>query len=488
MNSTGYTNGKLAGSVDWMDQRLGLARIGRKIMDKIFPDHWSFMLGEIALYSFIVLVITGVFLTLYYVPSSQQIIYHGSYLPLRGRRVSEAYASTVNLSLNVRGGLLMRQMHHWAADVFTAAIVIHLCRIFFTGAFRRPRELNWIVGIILLILAISNGFTGYSLPDDLISGTGLRIMFSIILSIPVIGTYLGFFIFGGNFPGKLIIPRLYIIHVFIIPIIIAGLLGMHLGLLIYHKHTQFSGKGRREQNVVGSPLWPTFVAKTTGLFLMTFAFIAALGAFIQINPIWQFGPYQPYKISYAVQPDWYMGWLDGAMRIMPSWEWTGFGHTWPLEVFIPAVALPGLTFTLLFAWPFLEAHFGKDKAEHHLLDRPRDKPLRTAIGAGALSFYVVLFGASATDVLANFFQTSLNLVLWSFRITVVIVPIAIAFLTYKICKELTETPYSGQRKRAVVMVRSPQGGYNAYRADPHPDTKAGQVAEPVPIEPESTQA
>ena len=262
----------------------------------------------------------------------------------------------MNLSFAVRSGLVIRQMHHWAADVFVGAIAVHMCRVFFTGAFRRPRELNWIVGVTLLILAIVNGFVGYSLPDDLVSGTGLRIAFSITLSVPLVGTYLAWFLFGGNFPGDgSILPRLFIVHVLVVPLIIFGLLAAHLGLLVHQKHTQFAGPGRTEKNVVGSPMYPNFILKTTGFMFMVAGVLWALGGLAQINPIWQFGPYQPQQISYAVQPDWYMGWLDGALRIMPSWEFAGFGHTIPFEVFLPAALFPGLAFGLFYAWPFVEA-------------------------------------------------------------------------------------------------------------------------------------
>ena len=468
-------------SVRWLDERLGIGKGGRNLLDKIFPDHWSFLLGEIALYSFIILILTGIFLSLYYNPSSAEVVYHGVYAPLRGVRMSAAYASSVDLSFAVRSGLVIRQMHHWAADIFIGSIAVHMCRIFFTGAFRKPRELNWIIGVTMLTLAIVNGFLGYSLPDDLVSGTGIRLAFSFVESMPLVGSYLAVFLFGGNYPGDgSIIPRFFILHVLVVPLVLFGLIGAHLALLVRQKHTQFPGHGRTEKNVVGTPMYPTFILKTTGFLFMISGVLWALGGLAQINPIWQFGPYQPYKISYAVQPDWYMGWLDGALRIMPSWEFVGFGHTIPLEVFLPTILFPGLTFTLFYAWPFLEAALTGDRAEHHLLDRPRLRPKRTAFGAGALAFYFTLFCASSTDVLANFFQVSLNSVLWFFRFAVFVIPIIVTFVTYRLCLDLSGRTGAGKRKRANVVTRSASGEYEAIQTDDRPGDVPAEL-DPTPV-------
>ncbi len=469
--------------VRWLDERLGIAKGGRVFLDKIFPDHWSFLLGEIALYSFVILVLTGIFLSLYYVPSASDVVYHGVYKPLQGVKMSAAYASSVDLSFAVRGGLVIRQMHHWAADVFVGSIAVHMSRIFFTGAYRKPRELNWIIGVTLLMLAIINGFLGYSLPDDLVSGTGIRLAFSFILSIPVIGSYLAIWLFGGNFPGSgIIIPRFFIIHVLLLPLAILGLIAAHLGLLVRQKHTQFAGHGRTEHNVVGSPMYPTFILKTTGFLFMIAGVLWALGGLVQVNPIWQYGPYEAYKVSYAVQPDWYMGWLDGALRIMPSWQFHGFGHTIPFEVFLPTILFPGLTFTLFWVWPFVAAKISGDRAEHNLLDRPRMRPKHTALGAAGLAFYFTLFGASSTDVLANFFHISLNNVLWFFRIAVFVIPIIVGLTTWRICLEMSGVPGVGKRKRAMVMTRSPEGGYALTPSAPRPGDEHDELApEPVPV-------
>jgi len=418
----------------WVDERVGSAKFARTALGKVFPDHWSFMIGEIALYAFVVLLATGTYLTFFFRPGTEIVTYHGSYAPLQGVKMSEAYRSAVDLSFDVRAGLVMRQIHHWAALLFIAAIVVHLMRIFFTGAFRKPREVNWIIGITLMILAIFNGFAGYSLLDDQLSGTGLRIAYSITLSIPIAGTWLASFLFGGEFPGPDIINRLYVIHILLLPALIIGLLGLHLGLLVRQKHTQFAGKGRTEKNVVGERVWPSFAFKSIGLMLLTASLLAALGGLAQINPIWLFGPFDPANVSSASQPDWYMGWTDGALRLWPGWEVRAFGYEIPAP-FFPA-ALAGATFALLYAWPFLEARFTDDRDTHHLLDQPRDRPVRTSLGVATLAFYSVLTLSASTDVTSTTFGLSVNAVLRSFRALALLAPPIAGFVAYKLCREL----------------------------------------------------
>jgi ubiquinol-cytochrome c reductase cytochrome b subunit len=420
----------------WVDSRLGTAKLARTALNKVFPDHWSFMLGELGLYCFIVLVLTGVYLTFFFDPSLNQVVYRGSYGPLRGVEMTEAYRSALELSFDVRAGLVMRQIHHWAALLFLASLGVHLARVFFTGAFRRPRELNWIIGCTLLILAMLNGLFGYSLLDDQLSGTGLRIVYSITLSIPLVGTWLASLLFGGEFPGPDIISRLYVIHILLVPAVIVGLLTAHLAILVRQKHTHFPGPGRRDDNVVGERMWPTYAAKALGLFFLTSALLAFLGGVFQINPIWIYGPFDPAEVSAASQPDWYMGWLDGALRIMPGWEIRAFGFEIP-NPFFPGVLLAGLTFGLLYAWPFLEARVTRDYAEHHLLDRPRQRPVRTALGMATVSFYTVLFLGGAADVLAATFGLSVNAILWTFRFLCLLAPPLVGWVTYRLCKELS---------------------------------------------------
>ena len=308
-----------------LDDRFRGAKGFRTLFRKIFPDHWTFLLGEIALYSFIILLLTGTFLTFFFQPSMTEVVYHGSFTHLNGAKMSEAYASTLNISFDVRGGLLMRQIHHWAADLFVAAILAHMLRIFFTGAYRKPREVNWLIGLTMLTLALLEGLFGYSLPDDLLSGAGLRITEGVMQSIPLVGTYLAFFLFGGAYPGNDIIPRMYIIHVLLIPAIILALVTAHLFIMFHQKHTQMPGKGRTERNVVGAPMYPYFMAKTGAFFFFTFAACALAATFAQINPIWLYGPYNPVSISSGSQPDFYMGFLEGSLRMMPPGSGTSPG-------------------------------------------------------------------------------------------------------------------------------------------------------------------
>jgi ubiquinol-cytochrome c reductase cytochrome b subunit len=423
----------LDGTGSWLDDRFHGAKGFRTLFRKIFPDHWTFLLGEIALYSFIILLLTGTFLTFWFQPSMTEVTYHGTYHSLNGVRMSEAYASTLNISFDVRGGLLMRQIHHWAADLFVAAILAHMLRIFFTGAYRKPREVNWLIGIVMFTLALLEGLFGYSLPDDLLSGTGLRITEGVLLGIPIVGTYLSFFLFGGLFPGHLIIPRLYIIHVLLIPGLLLALISAHLFIMFWQKHTQMPGKGRTNTNVVGAPTYPYFAAKTGAFFFFTFAALALASTFAQINPIWLYGPYTPVGISAGSQPDFYMGFLEGSLRMSPSWTWDIFGHTVSWNVLVPALVPLGLILTAAALWPFLEQWITGDRREHHINDRPRNAATRTALGMAAVTFYGVLWLEGANDVIADHLQISLYLTTEIARYAVFIAPVVAYWLTKRIC-------------------------------------------------------
>ncbi len=441
----------LTGTGAWLDDRFHGARGFRVLMRKVFPDHWSFMLGEIALWSFVILLLTGTFLSLFFVPSMNEVVYHGSYTKLNGIQMSEAYQSTLNISFDVRGGLLMRQIHHWAADLFMASLIIHMLRVFFTGAYRKPREVNWLIGVVLFTLGLLEGLFGYSLPDDQLSGAGLRILEGVLQGIPIVGTYLAFFLFGGPFPGHDIVPRLYILHVLLIPGILLGLITAHLFIMFHQKHTQMPAKGNTEKNVVGAPFFPYFLAKGGAWFFFIFSATVLLSTFAEINPVWLYGPYTPLAISSASQPDFYMGLLEGSLRIMPSWEISGFGHTLTLSVLIPALLPLGLVLGGAALWPFFEQWATGDKAYHNINDRPRNAAVRTATGVAVMTFYGVMWAEGANDVIADKLQIPLYTITWIARVLVFVGPAIAFFATKRICLGL-------QRKDKQMLLHGYESG------------------------------
>ena len=441
----------VSGVGGWLDDRFTGAKGVRVLLKKVFPDHWSFMLGEIALWSFVILLLTGTYLALFFNPSAAEVVYHGSYAKLDGITMSQAYSSTLNISFDVRGGLLMRQIHHWAAIMFMVAIMAHLLRVFFTGAYRKPREVNWLIGVVLFTLGLIEGLFGYSLPDDQLSGAGLRITEGVMQGVPIVGTYLAYFFFGGEFPGTAVIPRMYILHVFLIPGIILALITAHLFIMFHQKHTQMPAKGNTEKNVVGAPFFPYFLLKGQAWFFFIFGTLTLLATFGQINPVWLYGPYTPLAISSASQPDFYMGILEGSLRMMPAWEVNFLGHTVSFSVLIPALVPLGVLFTGLAMWPFFEQWATGDRRFHHINDRPRNAPVRTGIGVAAVCAYGILWLEGANDVLANTFQVPLYTITWIARIAFFVVPVGAYFVTKRVCFGL-------QRKDAEMLTHGVEIG------------------------------
>ena len=454
-------NGFLAGTANYVDERLGVAGVLKEFGRKVFPDHWSFMLGEVALYSFLVLLLSGTFLTFFFQPSMTEVVYDGVYAPLKGAHMSIAYASSLDITFEVRGGLLMRQVHHWSALLFVAAAGLHMLRVFFTGAFRKPREMNWVVGFVLFILGMGAGFTGYSLPDDLLSGNGLRIIDGMIKGIPFIGVWISSLLFGGEFPGTEIVGRLYSLHIMLIPALILVFLAIHLVMLVLHKHTHYSGAGRKDTNVVGYPLMPVYVAKAGGFFFIVFGVIMLISSFFTINPIWNYGGYDPSPVSAGTQPDWYIGWLDGALRLAPTGMEFMIGDvTVSMNILIP-LAVSLIFLALVALYPFIENWITGDKREHHVLDRPRNAPVRTAIGAAGVTFYAILWAGASTDLIATQFRMSLNQVLTAMQISLIVLPIVAFIVTKRICLALQrkdrEIALHGRETGRIV--RLPHGEY-----------------------------
>ena len=462
------SGGFTAAAANYIDERTSISGAVKEFGRKVFPDHWSFLLGEIALYSFVIILLSGSFLTCFFQATMLPVIYDGSYVPLKGIEMSGAMASTLDISFDVRGGLLMRQIHHWAALLFVAAIGLHMLRIFFTGAFRKPRELNWVIGFVLFILAMAEGFTGYSLPDDLLSGNGLRIIDGIIKGMPVIGTWTSFLFFGGEFPGTDIVGRLYTLHILLLPAIVVAFIALHLLFVVVHKHTQYSGPGKTNDNVVGFPVLPVYAAKAGGFFFIVFGVVAAIASIFQINPVWNYGPYDPSPVSAGTQPDWYIGFADGALRLIPPhWEFVWLDRTWSFNILVPLIAI-GIFIVLALIYPFIEAWITGDKREHHILDRPRNAPTRTAIGAAGVTFYAGLWAAASSDIMATHFGLTMEGVIHALQAITVLGPILAYFVAKRICLAL-------QKKDREIVLH----GFESGRIVKLPGGEFIEVHEPV---------
>lgn len=439
----------ISGVLDWFDSRLRIAKFTRRALNHVFPDHWSFMLGEIALYSFVLLVITGLFLAMFFNASGAQEVYHGAYKALDGVSVTAAYSSVLHISFDIPAGLFVRQMHHWASLVFVAAIVMHLARIFFTAAYRSPREINWIIGITLLLLVMGNGFLGYSIGGDLLSEAGLRIAYSVLLSIPIVGQWLAFVFFGGVVPSDVMIPRMYALHIFLVPALIAALIAVHLAIVWKQKHTNYPGPGRTDQTIVGSRLWPSYAIKSFGLCFIVFGVVAFLGAFVQINPVWIYGPGTPTAILSNAQPDWYLGWVEGALRLFPGVSVHVGGFLVP-EIFFPGVLFPALIFLFLYFYPFLDRWFNFHTARaHNVLLMPYQQPFNTSLGCAVFVMLLVVFFAGSDDVIAIATGTFVGDIRTLLRILFFVAPAVTFFVAYSACVLVRHRHARSLRRRSA---------------------------------------
>jgi ubiquinol-cytochrome c reductase cytochrome b subunit len=425
-------------AVRYLDTRTATTPIVRKTLRYLFPDHWSFLLGEVALYAFIVLVATGIYLTFFFVDSTRDVVYHGPYLPLQGQHMSEAYRSVLNISTTVKAGLLIRQTHHWAANVFIAAIILHLFRVFFTGAYRKPRGLIYAIGVTMLMLTLLEAYMGYSLVDDLLSGMGLVIGYSVGLSLPFVGANLMSWLFHGPFPGQASFwPRMYVAHVFLFPVLIGSLLTVHLLLVAMRHHTQFrQTKSESEHAVRGVPTFPGQTPRSLGLLFGTAGVLFLLGGLVQINPIWLWGPYHTYVSTNGAQPDWYLGWLIGGLRLVPSIDVTVGRYTLFPNPFWGGAAFPLVVFGFLYFWPAIERKFTGDYGFHNLLERPRDNPMRTAMGIGMATWVLLVFIAGSSDRVYVWLNVSYTSQIEIYRVLVFVIPLLAAAIAYRVCEEL----------------------------------------------------
>lgn len=427
----------------------------RSAPDKVFPSHGGFLLGEVAMFSFGVLVATGLYLALFYEAGTGATEYSGSYAGLRGVSMPAAYASVIDITFDRPAGAVVRQTHHWAAIVFVAAIALHAIRVFFTGAFRRPRRMNWVFGVLLLGTALVTGFFGLALPYDVLGMTGARIGHSFAVSIPLIGPGVADLLFAGEFGNPDMVHRFWLLHVIVLPIVIAGLLAAHLALVWLHTHTQFPGGRRREDNVVGARGWPGYALKTMGLFAIVTGVLLGMGALVQIAPIWLYGPFDPASATVPAQPDWYLGWVEGALRILPPMDVELFGREIP-SAFFSGLLLPVVVMAVILAWPFIEERVTGDHDDHHLLDRPRDRPVRTAVGAGGLAFLTVLVMAGSHDLQGLLLAVPVDRMTVAYRVLLVVAPPVVAGLAYEVCRSLVRAEDDERRVAGGAPVREPE--------------------------------
>ncbi|MDQ0894888.1 cytochrome bc1 complex cytochrome b subunit [Agromyces ramosus] len=435
------------------------SRVSTELRRRVVPNHLTNLFGVVTAACVVMLFGTGLVLMFFYTPSNEVVTYEGSYAPLHGAEVSKAFASTMQVTFDVPGGLLVRQAHHWAALLLPAAVILQMLSIFFTGGFRRPRRAAWVLLFLVFVSALAAGWSGYALPDDMLSGTGLRIVEGIVLAIPFIGTPVSRLLFGGEFPGN-VLANLYPLHL-VASVALVALLVVRGVLWLRHRSPQFRGSGRSESRVVGIPLVPNAARRGLGLGLIVSGILVLISATVTISPIWLYGPASPGDAGAGSQPDWYTGFLDGALRLVPpGWEFVWLDRTWTLALLVPlAVITVGLA--VVAVYPFLEEWITDDHRDHHLLDRPRDTPSRTGIGVAGLTFFGVLWLAGSADLVAVAFSLTIETVVATLQVAVLIGPVIAFELTRRVCLGL-------QRKdREIVLhgfetgriVRLPGGEY-----------------------------
>jgi ubiquinol-cytochrome c reductase cytochrome b subunit len=405
-------------------------------------DRWAAMFGQLAGYSFVVAVITGILLLPFFHPSMATVVYHGPYAKLDGVPVSRAFRSVLAISFQVRGGLLVRQVHHWSADVFVAAICLRLVRVFTRGRWSGLALRRWLIWVTLLPVGMLTAYSGTILPDDGLSGGSLGVITGVLLSVPMIGTHLVWWVFGGSPPGHLVIGRAYWVHIVVLPALTGALLLL-----------SFRPPLRRPRRLRWPGLGWVRRVRVNPLLPLTCGVLVLLGTVAQINPVWLIGPDQPGSISAGAVPDWYMGFLDGPLRLMPAWEVPVAGHRLALDVLVPGLLLPFLFFTGLAVYPVVDRRFGN----------------RAAAGAAGITFYGLLLAAASNDQIAYHLQVPLYVVTWTFRVAVLAGPVA-AFVITRIAGQAMaarrrDEQQHGRETGRIVM--NPRGGYTEIHETVH---------------------
>ncbi|MGC8492277.1 MAG: cytochrome b [Syntrophobacteraceae bacterium] len=374
----------------WLDERLELKNFKEKFLTKTFPTHPSFLFGEIALFSFINLVVTGIFLGLLYEPSIKNVSLFGAMVPA-------AYASVVRIDL-LPFGMIIRRIHHWSAMIMIASIMIHLGRVYFTSAYRKPREINWLIGLILLAVTILAGFTGYLLPYSEFSVTATSIAYFIAKSVPWVGGWIARFLFAGTFPAPGTIPRFFFLHVMLIPILLLSLIGLHLLILVQQKHTEPAANKKRKEalggrKLIGIPVWPEQSFISISLYFFLLSVVVLMATYIPLNPVEQYGP--PSVSTPLVRPDWYLLPIYGFLKLIPgTFSFSIAGGKFSPET-LGGVIFPGILGLLLAAVPFLD----RAREPQHYIRSPLHRPVMTSLGLGIGTFIFMCAVAGYIDVL-----------------------------------------------------------------------------------------
>jgi len=390
---------------DWFDTRLDLEN-GQKFLGKAFPAEDSFLLGEVALFCFLLLILSGVFLGFFFEPSTSDVEYEGSVQKFQGQEMPEAFVSVLHITYDVPFGMFIRRLHHWAAHLFVASIGLHMLRVFFTGAYRNPREPNWIVGTGLAALSMGAAYTGYALPFDEFAATATSIGYNLTISIPLLGDFLGQVVFGGEFPSSATIPRLYFLHVLVIPAAIAVGLAVHMAILIRQKHTEAPRDGDvtggrqpvdedDDDVIIGLPAFPNQAAVSAVVFFVTAATLSALSGLLPVHNVAEYGPNDPAATPELIMPDWFLMWVYGFLKLLPQISFdVGPAHI--NGEFVGGIVLPGLVFAAVAAWPFID----RTEPTHFTAD-PLDRAWQTGVGVGAVAFIMIASIAGMNNILAD---------------------------------------------------------------------------------------
>ena len=424
---------------DWFDTRFDLD-VGRSFLGKAFPAEDSFLLGEVALFCFLVLVLTGTFLGMFFEPSTSEVEYEGSVAQYQGEELPESFVSVLHITYDVPYGMLLRRMHHWAAHLFVASMGLHMLRVFFTGAYRNPREPNWVVGSGLAVTSMFAAYTGYALPFDEFASTATGIGYNIALSVPLVGDVLSKLVFGGSFPSSATIPRFYFLHVFVLPLLIAGLIAVHMAILIHQKHTEAPREGDvhgeravakdDDSVVIGLPAFPNQTAVSAVVFFLTLATLSLLAGFLPVHNVAEYGPNDPASTPALIMPDWFLMWLYGFLKLIPGWmSFTVFGVHVNTE-FIGGMLLPGLVIGAMVLWPFIDR-----RAEPtHFTASPLDRPRATAVGITGVVFVMVASIAGMNNILADVLGVETSSLTLPLTALLLLYPLVAGGITYAVLR------------------------------------------------------